>query len=242
MQDPFYFEAPEGKEIPLFDSHCHLQYPDFDHDRQEVIQRAKESGLSHIICIGTNLEDSLRAIALAQANPEFITATIGNHPYQADQSTQNFTQIITENRKFIAGVGETGLDYFRSPIDKLTQQKSFAEHCQLSVQFDLPIIIHLREFEDCIQDALNILQEYKVKKAVFHCYTGSLEYAQKIWQLGYKTSFGLITNYPKNTSLKAVYQACPPHLKLHETDAPYLPPASRRGERNEPSFIPPEFS
>jgi TatD DNase family protein len=235
--DPFYFNAKLGDIIPLFDSHCHLQYPDYDHDRDEVIQNAKNVGLTHIICVGTDLEESKKALELAKKHPGYIYATVGNHPYQADKSIDRFEELITNNPNEIVAIGETGLDYFKSPIDHQIQKDSFKKHCELAVKFDLPVIIHLREIEDCYQDALQILKETNCKKAIFHSFSGNLIMAQEIWSLNYKTSFSLMLTYPKNTELREVYKQCPSHLKLHETDGPYLPPQNKRGLRNESGWI-----
>jgi TatD DNase family protein len=242
FQDLFYFDTPiPNTGLPLFDSHSHIHYADFDNDREEVVARAKNAGLNSIVCIGTNLEDSFKAIELAKKYPNYLYATVGNHPYNADQTSpeclDQFKKLISENPEIIVGIGETGLDYFKSAVDQQTQQESFTTHCLLANEFDLPVIIHLREFKDCFQDCLKILQETKTKKAIFHCYTGDLESAKIIWSKGYKTSFGLIVNYPKNSDLRQIYDACPTEFKLHETDAPYLPPHNKRGERNEPAYI-----
>lgn len=238
MKDPFYFDTPiPAKGLPLFDSHAHLQYEEFDQDRQEVIKRAKSAELAHIVCIGTNYKDSLKAIELSQEHPNYIYATVGNHPYNADQSIQQIQDLLKKYPDQIVGIGETGLDYFQSPIAKEVQKKSFAEHCKLALNYNLPVIIHLREFEDTYQDAKQILLDLKVKKAVFHCYTGDLASAQEIWSNGWKTGFGLIVNYKNNKYLKELFNECPEHLKLYETDCPYLPPQDKRGERNEPSYL-----
>jgi TatD DNase family protein len=235
--DPFFFNAKAGDSIPLFDSHCHLQYSDYDLDRDEVIQRAKSAGLTHIICVGTDLKESQKALEIANLYPDYVYATVGNHPYQADKSTEGFADLIKNNPTKIVAIGETGLDYFKSPIDRETQKQSFREHCKLAVEFDLPVIIHLREIEDCFEDAFAILQETNCVKAIFHSFTGNLQMAQKVWSHNYKTSFSLMLTYPKNAELREVYQACPSHLKLHETDGPYLPPQSKRGLRNEPGWL-----
>jgi TatD DNase family protein len=238
MKDFFYFTTPVPESgLPMFDSHSHIHYPDFDNDREEVIDRAKSAGLSSVLCVGTDLEDSKEAIQLARQYPGFLYASVGNHPYEANQSMDQFEQLISQNPDTVVAIGETGLDYFRSPISKEIQQESFRQHCLLSVKLDLPIIIHLREFADTFDDAWQILAETQTTKAVFHCYTGDLNCARKIWNKGYKTSFGLITFYPKNKDLLEVYSVCPENRKLHETDSPYLPPADLRGQRNEPSYL-----
>lgn len=235
--DPFYFNAKPGDTIPLFDSHCHLQYQDYDNDRDEVIQHAKNAGVQYIVCVGTDLEESQKALELANKYPDYIYATVGNHPYQANKATDGFEELIKNNPTKIVAIGETGLDYFRSPIDRQTQKESFKKHCELAVKFDLPVIIHLREIEDCFEDAFTILQETNCRKAIFHSFTGNLEMAKKVWSHNYKTSFSLMLTYPKNQELRQVYHACPSHLKLHETDGPYLPPQNKRGLRNQPMWL-----
>jgi TatD DNase family protein len=238
MKDFFYFNTPlPNQKLPLFDSHSHIHYSEFDLDREEVIERAKLSGLTGILCAGTNYQDSVKAINLAKANPGFIYASVGNHPYEADKSMFNFEDLITENQDVVVAIGETGLDYYNSKVSKNIQQESFQAHCLLANKFSLPVIIHLREFKDCYEDAKKILLETNTKKAIFHCYTGDATSAREIWSYNWKTSFGLITLYPKNKELLEIYNACPEELKLHETDSPYLPPQSKRGKRNEPSFL-----
>lgn len=238
MKDFFYFNTKiPSSGLPLFDSHAHIHYPEFDSDRDQVIERAKSSGLKSVLCVGTNLKDSQNAINLAKTHPGFLYASVGNHPYQADQSNLEFEQLILANQDVVVAVGETGLDYFRSPVSKELQMESFREHCLLAVRLDLPVIIHLREFADCFQDAVDILNQTNTSKAVFHCYTGDLKSAQYIWSRNWKTSFGLLTFYPKNHDLLEIYNQCPPNLKLHETDSPYLPPSNKRGQRNEPSYL-----
>lgn len=238
FQDIFAFSnlSPATK-MPLIDSHCHLQFPEFDQDRDQVVLGAKRAGLQGIVCVATKEQDSFQAIKLAQKHSGYIYATIGNHPYNADQSIKNFETIIEENSDHIVAVGETGLDYYRSPIHPNIQKESFRNHCLLAVKYNLPIIIHLREFNDCYEDAKQILMETKVKKAIFHCFSGNIVSAKEIWSNNWKTSFALNTFYPKNKELLEIFKQCPPHLKLIETDSPYLPPFLHRGQRNSPEYL-----
>lgn len=237
MRDIFYFETelPELG-LPLFDSHCHIQFPQFDEDRDEVIARAKEE-LEYLVCVGCNLESSKRAIQLSKQHPGFIYATVGNHPYDANKSMEGFEELITENPDQVVAVGETGLDYFKNELDPEIQKESLKRHAELAVKFDLPIIIHTRETDECYPDAKEILNAAEVKKVILHCFAGSTATAKDAWAQGWKTSFALNTTYPKNEELREIMAVCPPELKLIETDSPYLAPQDKRGERNEPSFL-----
>jgi len=237
-KDVFYFDTPLPPEgLPLFDSHCHVQFSQFDEDRQEVIEKAKDSGLKYLIAVGCDLESSKQAIELAKQHPGYIYATVGNHPYDADKSASEFEQLISENLDTVVAVGETGLDYFKNELDPEIQKKSFHHHCELAKKFDLPIIIHTRETDECYQDAKQILNEVGVTKAIFHCFSGSLKTAQDIWANNWKTSFALNTTYPKNEEICQAKKQCPAELKLVETDSPYLAPQGKRGERNEPANL-----
>jgi TatD DNase family protein len=237
MKDVFYFDTPLPElGLPLFDSHCHIQFPDFDEDRDEVIARAKEH-LEYLVCVGCDLESSKQAIKLAEEYPDFIYATVGNHPYEADKSMEGFEELISSNPQTVVAVGETGLDYFKNELAPEIQKESFRKHCELAKKFNLPIIIHTRETDECYADAKEILLEVGNKKVILHCFAGSLATAQDCWANGWKTSFSLNTTYPKNEELRQIMAACPPELKLIETDSPYLAPQDKRGHRNEPSFI-----
>lgn len=239
MKDIFYFNTPlpEDDGLPLFDSHCHLQDSQFDEDREAVIQRARTAGLKYLVVVGYDYKSSLAAINLAKAHPDFIYATVGNHPYEAHESLDECVKLIEPNREYIVAIGETGLDYFRSPIDPETQKKSFKNHCLLANQYDLPVVIHTRPAEECSRDALKILDETQTEKAIFHCFSGTRSLAEEIWNKNYKTSFALNITYPKNKELLEISKDCPPELRLVETDSPYLAPQSKRGQRNEPGEL-----
>ena len=238
FKDVFFFNTPLPAEgLPLFDSHCHIQFDDFAADRDQVIQRSKDAGLHYLVVVGTDLESSKQALQLAKQYPDYIFATVGNHPYDADKSMDGFQELIEQNPEYIVAVGETGLDYFKNKLDPEIQKQSFRKHCLLAKKFDLPIIIHNPESVDCYPDTKAILLETQVTKAIFHCYSGDLQTAEDIWQNGWKTSFALNITYPKNNYLYEIARACPPHLNLVETDSPYLSPQSKRGQRNEPSYL-----
>ncbi len=225
----------------LFDSHCHLQFPEFDLDRAEVIARAQKAGLSKIVLIGIDQESIEKGTELAQSDPSFFELAIGHHPYHADQTDDDFITYLQkqiDQHPFITAIGETGLDYFRCQLPKEVQINSLTKHAKLAKLNNLNLILHTRETDDCLEDTLAVLAEQGTTKAIFHCFAGSLASAQKIWQLGYKTSFGGNITYKNNSHLLEIARLCPPELLLLETDSPYLTPAPNRQERNEPANIP----
>jgi TatD DNase family protein len=180
-------------------------------------------------------------LELAKEHPGFIYSSVGNHPYDADKSMEEFEKMIQENPDEIVAIGETGFDYFRCKIPKTTQRNSFAKHCELALKYNLPVIIHLRPVEEAAQDAIEILNDLQFKKAIFHCFNGTMKMAEEIWEKGWKTSFSLVTTYPQNNELREIFKKCPPELKLVETDSPWLAPQSHRGKRNEPSYLGQEY-
>lgn len=221
----------------LFDSHCHLQFSEFDEDRDQVIKRAKDSGIKKILIPATNYQDALKAIEIANKYPDYIEVGVGNHPYEADQTTaeavKKFEELITSN-KCVTAIGETGLDNVNCQIPIDIQIESLTKHTLLAYNSNLPIIIHTRETDELVGVVLDLLAKQSIKKAVFHCFSGSLETAKQIWNRGYKTSFSGNLTYKSNLELLEVAKKCPPELLLLETDSPYLSPIPDRGQRNEP--------
>lgn len=223
-----------------FDSHCHLQLAEFDTDRDQVIANAKAAGLTKIVIPAIDYETAISAIAIAERDPQFFEVAVGNHPYNADQSTdQQMIQFqnLFDKHEVVTAVGETGLDYFRNKLDPQVQIESLTKHAQLAKANDSYLILHSRPLETTLDDLLKVLADQGNKKVIFHCFSGNLEQAKKIWNKGYKTGFGCNTTYTENAQLQAVMQSCPQELLLLETDSPYLPPATKRGERNEPKNL-----
>ncbi len=225
------------KTVRLIDSHAHLDFPSFDEDRNEVIERALQEGVKQILCIGTTLEGSRSSLALAEKYP-FIHATAGVHPHEAsavDESTYEAIRDLSKHRKIVA-IGEVGLDYHyeHSPGD--IQREVFRRFISIAKECSLPLVVHTREAEE---DTLAILSENGASAVggVIHCYSGSLEMARACIKMGFYISIPGIVTFKKGANIAEVVREIPIERMLIETDAPYLAPVPCRGRRNEPSYV-----
>lgn len=221
----------------LIDSHVHLEMPQFDKDRQEVINRFLENGVGLIINIGSNLESSRKALKYAQ-HYGFIFAAIGIHPHDiknADAETYSELETLLQNEKVIA-VGETGLDFFKNYSPRDLQIEGFKNHIQIAKRYNKPIIVHCREAEG---EVLSILKNESAKDVggIMHCFSGSMKFARDCLSLGFYISFSGNITYPKAKGLREVVKKVPADRILIETDAPFLTPQPKRGQRNEPDFV-----
>lgn len=224
----------------MIDSHCHLDFPDYQADFSAVLDRTKET-LEFVIDVGTDLKTSERIIDLSSQH-SFIYASIGIHPHDSATALPEVIDrlaTLAAADKVVA-IGECGLDYARltpgaEEQEKKLQQESFISQIDLARRRQLPLVIHCR---DAYEDLLGILEENKDMRGVIHCYLGDVDTARKFLALGYYISFtGIITF--KNVAfgvLDAVKQV-PLDRILVETDAPFLAPVPYRGKRNEPAFV-----
>lgn len=236
MKDVFYFNSePKSFEDIFFDSHAHIQY-DLSITTEDVIKNAKSAKLNKIVCVGTDAKTSLKALNLSENYQDFVYATAGLHPYESDKNFQEILEIFNTNKNLVA-VGETGLDFYNCKIEKAIQIESLKKHASLAARLNLPIILHLRPFDECFDPIIEILEQEKVKKAIFHCFSGNFEQAKIIWTKGYKTSFACNVTYKKNSELLEIFKACPLKNLLIETDTPYLSPQKLRGSENQPANI-----
>jgi TatD DNase family protein len=229
--------------ITLVDTHAHLDMEEFDSDRLNVIYRAKEAGVKSIISVGIDLASSHEAINLSESN-EVIFATVGLHPHNAKEVTQ---QNILEMEKLakhpkVVAIGELGLDYHYQPVDADVQRRLMRRQLELANRLELPVIIHSREAEE---DILPILIDWNSNDqrrrnqalGVIHCFSGNLDIAQKYIEMGFYISLGAYIGYPSARHLYNVIRDIPLDKLLIETDCPFLPPQKYRGKRNEPSYI-----
>lgn len=216
------------------DTHLHLHFPQYDADRAEVIQRAVQAGFCYLINIGTDLEDSRKAVAIAEQYPE-VYAGVGYHPHEtktANPSGLAQVEKLLHHPKVVA-IGEVGLDYFHDHSPREVQQNLFRTFLGWYARYRKPVILHCR---DAYDDLMRILLENAKPpfSGVLHCFSSTTEVMKKYLDLGFHIAFGGALTYKKNDTLRDACRACPLDRLLLETDAPYLAPQSRRGERNEP--------
>ena len=224
-------------EPQITDSHCHLDFPDFDGERDAVIARAVEAGVSRMVTICTRLDKEPEVRAIAEAHePVFYAA--GVHPMRAHEepvpSVDRLTALAA-HPKFV-GIGETGLDYHYTAESAEVQQQSLRVHIAAARVTGLPLIIHAR---DADADMARILAEEHRQGAyscVMHCFSSSPELAKAALDLGFYLSMSGIAAFPKSSDLRDIFAAAPLDRILVETDSPYLAPPPHRGRRNEPAY------
>lgn len=221
----------------IVDSHCHLDFADFDAERAEVVERAVAAGVTRMvtICTKLRLEPQVRAIADAHA-PVFYAA--GTHPMSAaDEPMATVEELValSAHPKFV-GIGESGLDYHYTADTAEVQKQSLCVHIEAAQETGLPLIIHNRASDD---DMANILTDaYKTApfSCVMHCFSSSAELARTAVELGFYLSMSGIAAFPKSQDLRDIFTAAPIDRILVETDSPYLAPPPHRGKRNEPAY------
>ncbi len=225
--------------MTLFDTHAHLDDEQFDSMRDAVIERARAAGVETIIAIGTTADSSVRCVELARQY-DIVRAAVGIQPnYCAEAKPSDWQRIVElANEPGVVALGETGLDKYwdHTPFD--VQQDYFDRHLRMSQQLDLPFIVHMR---DCGDDVLQMLREASARgplRGVMHSFTGDAELAAACVELGLYISFAGMVTYKKSEELRAVATTIPDDRMLIETDAPYLSPHPKRGQRpNEPALI-----
>ncbi|WP_417723840.1 TatD family hydrolase [Salipiger sp.] len=221
----------------ITDSHCHLDFPDFDGERPEVIARALEAGVHRMVTICTRLrnEPQVRAIAEAHA-PVFYAA--GTHPMSAAEeplARVDALVALAEHPKFV-GIGETGLDYHYTAESAEVQKQSLRIHIEAAQETGLPLIIHARAADDDMAQILGDAWKARPYTCVMHCFSSSAELAAAALDCGFYLSMSGIAAFPKSQELRDIFAAAPLDRILLETDSPYLAPPPFRGRRNEPGY------
>ena len=221
----------------MIDTHCHLLDGSFDEDRKKVIERAISCGVAKIIEISCEPVLWQRSLFLCE-NYKNIFCAIGVHPNDADKFA-DFSDFLS-NEKVVA-IGECGLDYYRNRVDQKTQIAVFEKQLEIAQKFKKPVIIHCRSGlpagRQAEKDVHKILDGHKNIKGVIHCFSSSVEFAEKFLQLGFYIGIDGPVTYPNANGLREVIKMLPIEKILLETDSPYLPPQDFRGKRNEPSYI-----
>jgi TatD DNase family protein len=228
------------------DSHAHLDGKQFDTDREQVIARARESGVQTIVSIGNGDGPAQVDCGIQLAEKyDFIYATLGIHPHEArlaDEAAYQKMERLARHDKVIAW-GEIGLDYFYDHSARDVQKKVFTRQMELAATAKLPIVIHCRPSEgseNAWEDCFELMQKHWAAKGlggILHCFTGTWAQAQRALDMGFMISFAGNVTFPKAHQIRDAALEVPLERMLIETDSPYLAPVPNRGKRNEPAFV-----
>ncbi len=228
--------------MEIVDTHAHLDMPPFETDRDEVISRARQTGVNTIITIGIDLESSRKAIALAEKYPG-VLATVGVHPQDSmgikKEDIDRLAGMARHPR--VVAVGEIGLDFYRNCSPREVQIQVLQWQLEMAKEVGLPVIIHCRQAQEEIlpilfdwSNSANISDGRPI--GVIHCFSGNLRTAEQYMEMGFYISIGAYIGYPSSTQLRDSVRSIPVERLLIETDCPFLPPQKYRGKRNEPSY------
>jgi TatD DNase family protein len=243
----FVFSTFAPHMTEFYDTHAHLDFPDFEGDLPEVVGRAESAGVTRIVTIGTTLEGSRRAVAIA-ARFSCVFAAVGVHPGHVDESPD---EIRDELRRLaghpkVVAIGETGLDFFRRPgaepvpeevatINRRRQESLFRQQLEVAGELGLPVVVHTR---DSFRPTMDLLgASGGGVRTVFHCWVGNLEEARAVVSTGSLVSFTGIATFKNGAAIRSVAAALPAGTFQLETDCPFLAPVPHRGRRCEPAHV-----
>lgn len=222
--------------MQLVDSHCHLNFPDFQDRMPTILQNAADNQVSHLLCISTSWENQPDVLELAREHSQ-ISASVGVHPTTEgghEPTVEELVQSATD--PLVVAIGETGLDYFRSSGDLSWQHERFQRHIEAARQVQKPLIIHTRA---AAKDTMETLRSQGAAEAggVMHCFAEDWDVARQALDIGFYISFSGIVTFKNAKSVHEVAQKTPLDRILVETDAPYLAPVPYRGKTNEPAYV-----
>jgi len=228
----------ESQNLTLVDSHCHIDMPQFDADRAEVVARAREAGVANMLVVGGVDEEGGHQRALRVAQELGFPCSAGVHPHEArlyNDDIEGELRGLARDRLIVA-IGEIGLDFHYDHSPREAQREAFRRQLQLAHDVGLPVIIHTREAD---KETIAILEHEEAEEigGVIHCFTGTRELAERALVLGFCISFSGIVAFPRAETIQEVARMVPRERLLVETDAPFLAPPPHRGKRNEPAFV-----
>lgn len=222
----------------LVDSHCHLDFPDFEHERADIIARAHTAGVGLMVTISTRVRQFPRILAIAEAN-DSVYCSIGTHPHNAaeelDVAVDELVRLSTHPK--VVAIGEAGLDYFYDKSPRAAQAEGFRNHIAAARITGLPLVIHAR---DADSDMATILEDETKKGAfpfILHCFSSGRDLAMTGVKLGGYVSFSGILTFKNSSEIREIAKELPLDRLIVETDAPYLAPPPYRGKRNEPAYV-----
>ncbi len=214
--------------MKIFETHAHMDFPQFNKDRDDILEKCFDSGVEYMLNIGVDKRSCEASIELAEKYAQ-IFAAVGFHPHDAKDFDEDLISRLAKHKKVVA-IGEIGLDFFRnlSPVE--VQKVVFQKQVEIALELNLPVIVHDRNAHD---ECFDILQKYKPQKVVFHCFSDDEIFAEKVLNKGWFISFTGSITY-KNSSMENVVRMVPKDKFFIETDSPYLSPVPLRGKRNSP--------
>jgi TatD DNase family protein len=222
----------------LIDSHCHLDFPDFADELDAIVARARNVGVRAMLTICTHVTRFDRVLAIAERF-EDVFCTVGIHPHEAAHEPEVTAERLIEFARHpkVVGFGETGLDFYYEHSPREAQRASFRTHIAAARQAGLPVIVHTRQAD--AETAAILAEEYAVGPftGLLHCFSSGKQLAETALELGFYISFSGIMTFKKSDHLRKIAAALPLDRILVETDAPYLAPVPKRGQRNEPAFV-----
>jgi TatD DNase family protein len=223
----------------LIDTHCHLDYADFDAERDEIVARAHQAGVKQLVTISTEVRKLDRLLAITETYPS-VFCSVGTHPNNAgeelDIQAEDLIKLANAHEKVVA-IGEAGLDYFYDTQTPADQKTGFIRHIEAARETKLPLVIHSRSADE---DMIEILTAESGKGAfpfILHCFSAGPDLARVGVELGGYVSFSGILTFPKSQDIRDIAKTVPMDRLLVETDAPFLAPKRWRGKRNEPSYV-----
>lgn len=219
----------------IFDSHAHLEDESFDRDREQVVKRAVEGGLKAVLCPASSRESIKVILGIIDDYP-LLYGAAGIHPHEAlsfnDEVSEEIFAALGHDR--VVAVGEIGLDYHYDFAPRHSQKKIFARQMEMAVESNIPVVIHVREAHG---DAVALLQDFAPCRGVMHCFSGSVELAERYMDMGFHIGLGGALTFRNARKSVEVCTHVPMNRLLVETDAPYMAPVPFRGRRNEPAFV-----
>lgn len=223
----------------LVDTHCHLDFPEFENDLEGIVARAKSAGVEQMITIATYVDKFDRYAALADRFDN-VFFSVGTHPHnaatEAHITTDTLVSLAKSHPKVVA-IGEFGLDYHYKPEESEAQKQGMHRHIEAACELDLPVIIHARDADDDMIALLHREMKRAPFRGVLHCFSSGERLADAGIEMGLYVSFSGIVTFKNAKTVQAVAEKCPQDRLLVETDAPYLAPPPYRGQRNEPAYV-----
>jgi len=222
--------------MQLFDTHCHIDFEHFDDDRDDVFTRMQEAGITRIVAVAVELEQTPRLIDLAESR-DGVWFSVGVHPNHEVDKEPAVEQLceLAQHEKCVA-IGESGMDFFRAQVDPVIQEERFRTHIRAAHAVNKPVIVHMRDADEA---TLRILKEENIAGCggIMHCFSSNWQSASQALDMGMSISFSGNVTFKRNDALREVAAKVPEESILIETDSPYLAPVPMRGKRNEPTFV-----